>query len=1164
MFGRFRLSLGRTWQKVLRGVRPSRPAQRYVVALAIGAALPVMLAAACGDTDRRVPSVSVFGGAGGPGVPDPCATPSEGCSCEQEGIEVDCGQLTERFDDYVTCQMGTRTCENGQWGACAGDRVTVKSTTPDGDLQPQALGMPEVCGNPGNDVDPCDPYCNLTPDTPGGFDAGPGFSNTDAGLTLTGVADAGVACTTLTLTPSTTTATVTSLSAVTTTPAAPVTFTLAPGPVGCVFTPPFATTWVIDKVERATITGTNNTNGTLALNVPIAGPVVVTAYALGMSATATITFKVNVVEAPITDALASPNDSAATSSPYTAINAFTTVANACAPTVLDGCRNSPNVPVTASTATWLYPQADTYFPLGLQAPWVQYLYASSTTPGAVKVSLRYPTGLTATAAGTLFNYSLIVEEMNGAARAYAGISASNLDPQVVLPQTAWQYFEQTARGQNADILIQRRRGNGTLETELRRTIRLVDGQLKGTVFYSSYNSALAGNTGAVLRISPGASTPTVAVQPTSTSTAGGTRRCTVCHTVNDSGTRLIVNGQRPTGSITFNQSRRYDVSNAATPAYAVPVINDYNNSNGSDGPDYNISGDRFTYGAPFLDGTLYMTHGGKPDSGYQGDRNWRAPDDYSRLYRLLTTPVAGSNVTALTVTNWTDISAVTPHFSHDGTKLAFGFWGSSTATLPCSSSAVSPCTGNPRRLSPVAAGTRLVVADFSCASPPCTATSTNFSVTNARDVTNGVTHRVAWPAFTPTGNGVFYQRQYRTSMSSGNGGVIATGWSPSHLNTVTGALAEIWLSNIPANGSTLAVPTQLRALNGLNAAGTATLLPTASRLAAPAQNTYHAANASFTINIPDNCSASGTATGVNDYQLNYLPSVAPTQAGGFTWVVFTSRRMFGNIAYQDPWDAAPGQSCNSGVPPSKKLWVAAVDATWTPGTDPSHPAFYLPGQELAAANADADWVSSPCGGLNTACSSHDDCCLATGAGATRECRITSTAPLTRSCQTISDCSAIGEACTVAADCCTGTCPTNGGICFVPPPPVIPTYAESTTTREYTATCPEATHVKWRLFEWQATVPAGTSIDFRVQTKQNAADPYLPAVAAQMSSATPASGTGPGTWYRGASTADQVLAALPSPLPSSRYLRVSMVFKPNSGAAPILHQWRQIYDCMPNE
>jgi hypothetical protein len=68
----------------------------------------------------------------------------------------------------------------------------------------------------------------------------------------------------------------------------------------------------------------------------------------------------------------------------------------------------------------------------------------------------------------------------------------------------------------------------------------------------------------------------------------------------------------------------------------------------------------------------------------------------------------------------------------------------------------------------------------------------------------------------------------------------------------------------------------------------------------------------------------------------------------------------------------------------------------------------------------------------------------------------------------------------------------------------------------------------------------------------------------LSSATPASGTGPGTWYRGPQTVDQVLAAAMPPLPSRSYLLVTMAFNPITSVSPTLHEWRQIYDCLPTE
>jgi hypothetical protein len=231
--------------------------------------------------------------------------------------------------------------------------------------------------------------------------------------------------------------------------------------------------------------------------------------------------------------------------------------------------------------------------------------------------------------------AIIVDERNTISDAAASpvtVASSAWDPQVVIPEDAWDYFEQTARGDDADLVIQRRiRTSGTsaaLEQESRRRVHFVAGQLKGSVYYNSYNSPQGGNTGAVLAIAPGADEPVVAVQPG--------RRCTATHSVNQDGTRLIANGS---SNATFNSSRRYDISNPDDFG-APPVLGSYDKSTSSDTE--NVSGDRFTFGAPFLDGRLYMTHGGS--SG--GDSNWRAPPDASKFYDV------DSPSAAIPMTNW--------------------------------------------------------------------------------------------------------------------------------------------------------------------------------------------------------------------------------------------------------------------------------------------------------------------------------------------------------------------------------------------------------------------------------------------------------------------------------------------------------------------------------
>jgi len=109
---------------------------------------------------------------------------------------------------------------------------------------------------------------------------------------------------------------------------------------------------------------------------------------------------------------------------------------------------------------------------------------------------------------------------------------------------------------------------------------------------------------------------------------------------------------------------------------------------------------------------------------------------------------------------------------------------------------------------------------------------------------------------------------------------------------------------------------------------------------------------------------------------NYYPTASPVAAGGYFWVFFDSFRHYGNLGLQ------------------RQLWGTAVDisADGTYTTDPSHPAFYLTGQELGTANHRAFTALDPC---------RKD----------------------------------GDTCTTGIDCCGGFC--TNGVCGVPPPPPPP-------------------------------------------------------------------------------------------------------------------------------
>jgi hypothetical protein len=82
-------------------------------------------------------------------------------------------------------------------------------------------------------------------------------------------------------------------------------------------------------------------------------------------------------------------------------------------------------------------------------------------------------------------------------------------------------------------------------------------------------------------------------------------------------------------------------------------------------------------------------------------------------------------------------------------------------------------------------------------------------------------------------------------------------------------------------------------------------------------------------------------------QASYEPEFLPIEAGGYYWIAFASQRPYGNTLT----DTDPGSRRN-------QIWIAAVDRAPVPSDDPSHAAFWLPGQDLADSVLRAQWTAA--------------------------------------------------------------------------------------------------------------------------------------------------------------------------------------------------------------
>lgn len=263
--------------------------------------------------------------------------------------------------------------------------------------------------------------------------------------------------------------------------------------------------------------------------------------------------------------------------------------------------------------------------------------------------------------------------------------------------------------------------------------------------------------------------------------------------------------------------------------------------------------------------------------------------------------------------------------------------------------------------------------------------------------------RPGWPAFFPDGTSVVFHHQSAAGFDGNAMGAMATR---------KGARAQIAWTSVKDSKSVAA----LNQLNGKDESGKVYL----PKLSAP---------------VAIACAADGEKVGTidadhgDDVDLNYEPTVNPVASGGYAWVVFTSRRMYGSVASIPPFCSDPrGVDLIQNIT-TKKLWVAAVDVNAQPGTDPSHPAFYLPAQELLAGNARGFWVLDPCKQDGQGCDTGDQCCNGfcepNGQGGALVC---SNMPPD------SKCSMPQEKCSSAGDCCDPSNLCINGFCSLNTPP----------------------------------------------------------------------------------------------------------------------------------
>ncbi len=727
---------------------------------------------------------------------------------------------------------------------------------------------------------------------------------------------------------------------------------------------PASATWSIDRGEVGTISST----GLFAPNGKGAGRVSVVASIAGITKTATLDLRLkkSVNGLPDTE----PVYSAGAPGGYGGVGGrplSTTPVPAATVTALQTA-----VPVAAADLKKIYPYDGTVFPRGLLPPLLQW-ESAATDLDALSVKITQP--------------SLSFEGVYNFDRTSA-------DPLVTkfakLQEDVWRELTNANTGADSvSVEVKLHGANGTVYGPLLWTFKIAPGQLKGTVYYASYNSKLTGgatNTelGGVLAIKPRSPNPSLAVPALA-------QKCHTCHTLSADGSTLFFQmGGTLTGGVgpyeavpagggqdhrDFPWSTKADLRTGALTDFPTPVKGpvDRGTNPATDTAD---NAHKFTWSAVYPDGSMAFSNNGLT-------RESRLSPNGSQLFKG-----DGTN-TNVVIPGVHDASM--PTFSPDGRSLAFNFF-----------------TGAGNGATTAGLGRSLAAADFSCGALPGSVTcgvGATPAFSNVRELYRSAAGYVGWPAFLPDAKSVLFQHTLRTPTACEQGAAAPTTPADTSLNgdTRNAALncqlstwytaeSEIWGVGAAGGGAAQA----MNALNGYDASGNCTL---------PASNV-----------------AADGYTPSSQCRVNYMPTVNPVPSGGRFWVVFTSRRRYGHVLDVHPFsNAALGQAGFGST--QKKLWVSSIEIKADGSLGASSPAFYLPGQELSAGNARGSWVVDPCKSDGGSCESGDECCggfCRAGAGGALTCQ----APPANTC------ALEFESCKTAADCCDTTQACVAGRCAV--------------------------------------------------------------------------------------------------------------------------------------
>jgi hypothetical protein len=331
-------------------------------------------------------------------------------------------------------------------------------------------------------------------------------------------------------------------------------------------------------------------------------------------------------------------------------------------------------PASDPAFRWLYPYDGTVWPRGLLSPVLQWA-APNGASDALRVKIR----------GKHFDWT--------------GCLRTTGPAQLELPQPVWEQLNISNDGSTDPISVELVvLAGGRAVGPISERWNFANAKMKGSIFYGSYNSALAASQGiqggVVLRLLPGARAPEVFLSRTPIS-----GECVGCHTVSANGSRLVADIHGG-GGLTYIGSSIFALTPTSTPN--PPALQTM------------IPQSAFAGFHP--DGSVYVTHAAPTAGGPFVLGN--IPGTWGVAKSQLIKTDTGQVVSDSGIVE----KAMMPNFSGDGKKLVF-----TDAAM--------------------AGGKALATMDFDPAVN---------KFTNYRQIYSHATQFASWPFFLPDGSGIVF------------------------------------------------------------------------------------------------------------------------------------------------------------------------------------------------------------------------------------------------------------------------------------------------------------------------------------------------------------------------------------------------------------------------